>query len=114
MGIGVLRRVLDEIEHGPWQRARGAQVGLQFFQLGLVRQLFVPEEINHFLVADAPGQLVDIVTGVNQHSPPLPMTSLRRVVAATIPLSPGEVTGITSVNKARASLPPKTAIAGIF
>ena len=64
--VGVLRRVLQEVDDRRRQCARGAQVGLELRQLRLVRQRLVPEEIDDLLVADAPRQLVDVVTGVNE------------------------------------------------
>ena len=66
--VGVLRRILQEFDHGRGQGARGAEVRLELIELRLVRQRLVPEEINDFLVTDLPRQLIDVVARVNQHA----------------------------------------------
>ena len=36
--------------------------------MGLVRQLAMPEQVNDLLVADLPGEFVDVVSGVDEDS----------------------------------------------
>ena len=55
-------------DDGRRKRARGFEVGFELRQLALVRQPLVPEEVNDFLVADLSGQLVDIITSVNENT----------------------------------------------
>ena len=66
--VGILGRVLEEIDDRRRQGAGGAQIGLELRQLRLVRQRFVPEEINDLLVADVPGEFVDVVPGVDENA----------------------------------------------
>jgi hypothetical protein len=64
--VGVLGRVGEEIDHRRGQGAGGAEVGLEFFEFGLVGEAFMPEEVDDFLVADLAGEFVDVVPGVDE------------------------------------------------
>src|SRR5438477_5642434 len=64
--ICVSRRGLDEIEDAAGKFALRMQLFRALFQLHPGRQFVVPKKINDFLVAHLSGELVDIVTGVNQ------------------------------------------------
>ncbi len=66
--VGILRRVLQEIEDRRRKRARGAEVGFQLLELCLVGQGLMPQEVNDLLVTDPSGQLVDVITGVNKNT----------------------------------------------
>ena len=60
---GGFRRRLDEIDHSAGQLALGAQRAHEFVKLAAVRQFAFPQKVNHLLVTDFAGQLVDVVAG---------------------------------------------------
>jgi hypothetical protein len=41
---------------------------MEGLKLGLIRKLAMPEEVDHFLVADLAGQFIDVVSGVDEDS----------------------------------------------
>jgi hypothetical protein len=65
--VGILGRVLQKFDDRRRQGAGGAQVGLELRQLGLVGETLMPEEMDDFLVADVPGEFVDVVPGVDEN-----------------------------------------------
>src|SRR5439155_13644635 len=64
--IGSFWRRLDEIDHWIWQLPFGSQRAREFVELAPIWQSPLPQQVNHFLVTDFAGEIVDVVAGVNE------------------------------------------------
>src|SRR5438552_5857784 len=64
--VGSFWRRLDEIDNWIWQLSLGSQRVRKFIELAPIWQFPLPQQINDFLVADFAGEIVDIVTGINE------------------------------------------------
>ena len=67
-GIRILWGRINEIDNAARQLAMRPKLAGALLQFLTIRKPIIPEQEDHFLVADFPGQLVDIVTAINQLS----------------------------------------------
>ena len=67
-GIRSFRRGLDKIHHTLGEVAFGTQLGAEFLKLRTIRQSAMPEQIDHLLVGGLAGELVYIVTTIDENS----------------------------------------------
>src|SRR5213075_166108 len=64
--IGSFWRRLDKIDHWIWQLPFGSKRMGEFVELAPIWQFPLPQQVNHFLVTDFAGEIVDVVAGVNE------------------------------------------------